>query len=167
MHARVLHPPIRILRQLRRRRPTRLRVRPHTIPRLPQTQCQKHRAHLCHNPTQNNLLPTRRLDCFSEVRIVPCIYLAIALDERCVGIHLNDLFGEWTVGACFGGGGHDDGEGEEGAELRMREDVVAELGGGVVFDELEEAELVIDDEEEGGGGVEALEFVGGLVGHCG
>ena len=30
----------------------------------------------------------------------------------------------------------------------MGEDIVAEFGGGVVFDELEEAELVVDDEED-------------------
>ena len=145
MHACTLHPTIRILCQLGRRRTTRLSIRPDTIPGLPQTQRQKHRTHFGHNPTQDNLLPPGRLHSSPELRVIPRIDLAVAFDQRCVGIHLRYFLRQGAVGTCFGGSGHYHGQGEEFTQLSVGEYIVAEFSGRVVFDKLEEAQLMVDN----------------------
>lgn len=171
MHTRVLHPAVRILGQLRRRRTTRLRVRPHTVPSLAETQGQKHGAHFRHDTTQDNLFPAGGLDGGAEVRVVPRVDLTVAADEGRVGVHLGDFLGEGTVGTGFGRRGQDGGQVEELAQFGVGEHIVAELGRRVVLDQLEQAELVVDNQEHGFVLVEALEFVGrggvGCVGHDG
>jgi hypothetical protein len=49
----------------------------------------------------------------------------------------------------------------------MRKDIIPELSGGVIFHQLQQAELMIDNEEDGFVRVETLEVVGWLLGHFG
>ena len=137
MNTCIVHPSIRTIRQLRRRRPTGLSIRPHGIPSPPQTQRQKHGADLRNNPSQYDLFPSSFLHRLPELGLIPCIDLDVAPNERRVGIHLRDLLEEGPIGPVFGRGGQDSGQVEELAQLG--EDVVAEFGGAMVADELEEA----------------------------
>lgn len=55
--------------------------------------------------------------------------------RRAEGVHGGDFLGEDTVGACFGGGGEDDGDVEEGGDGAVGEHVVA-VGDGVEVSDL-------------------------------
>jgi hypothetical protein len=72
---------------------------------------------------------------------------AVALDERSVRVHLQDLIGERTVGTVLGGGGHDDGDVEDLAQSGVGEDVVVVELGVPVIGEVEEADLEVEDDE--------------------
>lgn len=133
MDARAFHPPVCILSQLWRRRPTGLGIGPDAIPGLAQTQSQKHGADFGHDPAENDLLATGGLDGRAEFRVVPGVDLAAAFDQRRVRVHLGDFFGQGTVGACLGRSRHDHWEAEDFAEFGVSEDIVAELGRRVVF----------------------------------
>ena len=61
-----------------------------------------------------------------EVRVVPCIYLSISLDQRSVGEHVQDLFGQRAIGSRLSAGGQDDGYAEYLCDGGMRDDVVTE-----------------------------------------
>ena len=50
--------------------------------------------------------------CGPEVRVVPRIYLAIALDQGSVWIQGGDFFGENAIGPRLGAGCQDDGNAE-------------------------------------------------------
>ena len=72
----------------------------------------------------------------AEVGVVPCVDFALAADHGGGGVEVEDFFGEGAVGAGFGGGGEDDGEGEELGEGCVADDGGAE-GDGVEVSDLE------------------------------
>lgn len=39
-------------------------------------------------------------DCVAELGVVPGVDLTLALDQGCVGIHVENLLGQRAVGAC-------------------------------------------------------------------
>ena len=51
--------------------------------------------------------------------------LSLAADEGSVGVHLDHLLGQRTVGASVGGSGHDDGKFKQLAKLGVGHHVVA------------------------------------------
>lgn len=53
----------------------------------------------------------------AKVGIVPGVDLALALDQGSIGVPLEELSGEGTVGPCLGRGGHDDGQVKDAAEF--------------------------------------------------
>lgn len=74
---------------------------------------------------------------------------AVTLDQRSVGVHLQDFLGERTVGTSLGGGGHHHGEVEKLSELGMSEDVLTVESGIPVTSNLVKANLEIEDQEKG------------------
>ena len=73
----------------------------------------------------------------------------LALDERSIGIHLQNLLGERTVGTSFSRSGHNHGEVEKLSNLGMGEDVLTVESGVPVTSRLVEADLEIKDQEKG------------------
>ena len=66
----------------------------------------KGRVHtnVSHDAGNDDLGAVGGLDGGAEVGIVPGVDLALALDERRVGVHVADLLGDGAVGACRRGG---------------------------------------------------------------
>lgn len=73
--------------------------------------------------------------------------LALALDERRIGVHLENLLGERTVRTLLGRGGHHNREVKELAQLGVREDVLAVKSGIPVTGDLVKADLEVEDEQ--------------------
>ena len=81
---------------------------------------------------QDNLALARRRDSGAEVGVVPCIDLAVAADQRRVGIHAGDFLREQAVRAGLRARGQDDGDVEGFGDGGVRDHVVAEDRGVVV-----------------------------------
>jgi hypothetical protein len=81
------------------------------------------------NPRHDNLLLAGRLDRLTELRVVPRVDFALALNERRVGVHFEDGFWQWAVGALLSGRAHYDGEVEEFADAGVRDHGVVVEGG--------------------------------------
>lgn len=73
---------------------------------------------------------------------------SLAADEWSVGVHLDHLLRQGTIGASVGGSGHDDGKVEQLAKLSMGHHVVAVQGGVPVTSKLVEANLKVEDQEK-------------------
>lgn len=105
--------------------------------------------HLGDNPAKDNL----RLICsphsVSKLLVIPSVDLAVTFNQWCGRVHVKNFLRKRPVGACLGAGGEDRGEVKNISESSVCEDVVFELVGGEVADELEETELVVDDQEHG------------------
>ena len=74
--------------------------------------------------------------------------LTLAADKRSIGVHLEHLLREGTVGTGVGGGAHDDGQVEELAYLSVGHDVLSVQSGVPVPSYAIEADLQVEDEEE-------------------
>ena len=129
-HPRILHPRIRIIRQLLREGAARLRVGENRVPFRAERKGQELGADVRGDAGEDDLGFIGGADGGAEIGIVPGVDFAVAADERGGGVHGGDFLGEGPVGARFGGGGEDDGEGEEGGDGGVGEDVVA-VGDGV------------------------------------
>jgi hypothetical protein len=57
-------------------------------------------AYISSNTTKNDLLFSRSLDGCTELGIVPGVDLAIALDQRRVLVHFQDLLGQRSIRSC-------------------------------------------------------------------
>jgi hypothetical protein len=73
---------------------------------------------------------------------------SLAANEGSVGVHLDHLLGQGTVGTSIGGSGHDDGKVEQLAKLSVGHHVVAIQGGVPVTSKLVEASLKVEDQEK-------------------
>ena len=129
-HPRILHPRVRIIRQLLRERPTPFRIRKHRVPFRAEGERQELGADVRGDAGEDDLRFIGGADGGAEIGVVPGVDFAVAADEGGGRVHLGDFFGEGAVGSRFGGGGEDDGEGEEGGDGGVGEDVVA-VGDGV------------------------------------
>ena len=148
MNTGTLHPSVGVLGQLGRASATGFGVGPHAIASLAQTQGQKHGAHLGDDATQDDLFPPCRLDRGSEVRVIPGIHLAIASDIWRIWVHVGDFLGEWPIGSPLGRRRQDRRQSKQFAHFRVSHHVVAELCWGVVFDQLQQTQLVIHDQQD-------------------
>lgn len=148
LYARPRHLLIRRIPHQRRRRPTRLNIRIHTIPRRPQTQAQKRSAHVRRDARDNDLLLAASFNSRAKLRVVPRVDFALAAYEGRGGVHFDEFFGEGAVGTRVGGRGEDDGDVEEGAEGGVCVDVVLVERGVEVARDVVEADLDVENEEE-------------------
>lgn len=112
-------------------------------------------------------------DGVAELGVVPGVDLALALDQRCVGIHVEYLLGQRAVGACYGlsavggkvttkpgsrlrtsyltllgRGGHHDGDIKDLSEGRVRDHRVTVQGGVEVSGQVEESLLDVENQEQ-------------------
>ena len=90
------------------------------------------RTNVSSDAGQDNLALARRLDGSAEVGVVPGVDLAVAADQRRVGIHAGDFLGEQAVGAGLRARGQDDGDVKGFSDGGVRDHVVAEDCGVVV-----------------------------------
>lgn len=74
--------------------------------------------------------------------------LTLAADERRIGVHLEHLLGQRTVGTDIGRCSHDDGEVEDLAQRSVGHDVLLVETGVPVTSRLEETDLQVEDEEQ-------------------
>lgn len=63
--------------------------------------------------SHNDLLLARRADCLTELRVVPGVDLTLSLDERRIGVLIEDSLGERTIGTLLCRSREDDGNVEE------------------------------------------------------
>jgi hypothetical protein len=96
---------------------------------------------------------------------VDLLDFSLALDERSIRVHLQNLLRKRTIGTLLGGSGHDDRKVEELAQGGVRDQVVAVESRVPVASHLVQTDLQVEDEEklrivspkafgeEGGGGV--------------
>jgi hypothetical protein len=95
----------------------------------------------------DQLLLASGLDSGAEIGVVPGVDLTLATDEGGVGVHVGDLLQHQAVGALVRRAGQHGGQVEDVAQSCVAEDVVAEVVGVVVTNDLGETDLVVDDEE--------------------
>ena len=57
---------------------------------------------VCRNTSHNHLLLARSLDRLAELRVIPSVDLALALDERRIGVHIKNRLGQRAVGSVLG-----------------------------------------------------------------
>ena len=62
----------------------------------------------------------------SKVGIVPCVYFAVSLDQRCVRIQGDDFFRQGAVGSRLRARSEDDGDVEDLGDGGVGDDVVSE-----------------------------------------
>jgi len=74
--------------------------------------------------------------------------LALATDERCIGVHLEHLLGQRTVGTNIGRCSHDYREIKDLAERGVGHDVLLVETGVPVTSRLEETDLQVEDKEQ-------------------
>jgi len=80
------------------------------------------------NTAEDNLCFARGFDGGAKLGVVPGVDFALALDERGVGIHLDDLRRDLSVGTRVCRGGHNDGQIKELADGGVGNDVLPEEG---------------------------------------
>lgn len=114
-------------------------------------------ADVCGDARDDDLLLPRCLHGVAEVLVIPSIDLAVPLDEGGIGMHLDDLLGQRTVGTSLGAGGQDSGQIEDLADSSVSEHIVPVLVGLPVARQVEQPNLVVHDEEGGVVLVDALE----------
>lgn len=98
--------------------------------------------------SQDDLLLAGSLDSVAEFLVVPGVDFTLALDESSIGVRLEDLLGQGTVGALLGRGSHDGGDVEQIANLGMGHHVVAVQGRVPVARETVQADLEIKDDQK-------------------
>lgn len=77
----------------------RLDVGPDGIASLTERKSQEGGADVGRDAGNDDLLLLGGLDSVAELLVVPGVDLAVSLDERRAGVHLQDLVGEGTIGA--------------------------------------------------------------------
>lgn len=154
-HPRRDHPIISISSQFIRKGTARLRVGEDGVALGAQRQGQELGADVRGDAGEDDLGFILGADGGAEVGVVPGVDFAVAADQGRGRVEGGDLLGEEAVGARFGGGGEDDGEGEEGGDGAVGDHVVA-VGDGVEVADLEVGGFRIFgdcDGKEGGQGL--------------
>lgn len=100
-----------------------------------------------HDSANDQLLLAGGPDGSPELGIVPSIDLTLATDKSSVGVHLHDLLEHEAVRTPVRGGSQDGWQVEDISKSGMAQDVVAEVVGAEVTDDLRETNLVINDQQ--------------------
>lgn len=95
----------------------------------------------------DQLLLASGLDGSTEVGVVPGVDLTLATDEGGIGVQVHDLLEHEAVRTLVGRAGQHSGEVEDVAQSSVADDVVTEVVGVVITNDLRETDLVVNDEE--------------------
>lgn len=122
-----------------------LDVSPDRVTFLSERKCQEGRADISRNTRHNNLGRVGGFDGISELLVVSSIDLSLTLHEWRIGVHLEDLLRQRTVGAILGGRRHNYGQVKDLTQGGVRKHLVAVEGRVKVPSYAIETNLEIDD----------------------
>lgn len=92
------------------------------------------RTNFSYDAANDKLLLSCRADSGTEIGIVPCINLALTVDEGCIGVHFHDFLEQEAVWSDVGGAGQDRWQVEHVADGGVAEHIVAEVVSAEVAD---------------------------------